>query len=335
MKKITTIIYLTALVLFTTKTNAQVSLSSDDIYSKGTYQMTTDTSHGFDVGTPGSGKTWDFSKLKSHLPNEVVVAPFSDASIDANLVEIEDGDTSMHLKKTNTTLHMLMDSDGSGNYQKLRLFNFPLNYNSSNSDSLKSIMYFSGDDFEMPLLDSIRMTSTIASTAKADAWGTVKLPMGNFDALRIKNVFKYSFAAEGKIGSFPYTKIPGFEESGSSIVYLWYSKSKGYYLANYDEEYDEMSYMVSGLLSVKNEEPKGIKEVIISNPIMNEIKLNNTGHSSYLVTLIDLNGKQIFSQKIDRNSTELIDAGNLNSGIYTVQLLNMETKTLTYQKLIK
>ncbi|MFM9946258.1 MAG: T9SS type A sorting domain-containing protein [Bacteroidia bacterium] len=334
MKQNKTSLYLIVFLFFTSQVKAQIQLSSDDIYSRGVYEMTIDTSHTSLIGTPGTNKVWDFTTLISHTPFTIKVAAFSDAKIDANLVEIEDGDTNAHIKKTSSSLDMLLEMDDIGTFQKLRLFNFPLDYNSTNKDSISSKVYFTGDDIGMPLIDSVRMDTKVVAISKTDAWGTLKIPMGTYNAMRIQSLFKYQITAYGKKGSLPYTKIPGFEEAMESEYYVWYSKNKGYYLANYDVEFQEMSFMVSGLDVGKSIKPKH-SEILVTNPVSNEVILKNNGNSNYLATLFDMTGKQVFSEKIEGLSTNTIDASKLPPGIYNLQLYNIDTNSTSFQKIIK
>lgn len=158
MKKITTIISLVVLVMLTTKTNAQIQVTADDVYSRGKYQMTYDTTGGFNPGTPGANKTWDFSKLKNHNSYESYITGYSGPVTDANLIEIGGTDTFSYFQKTESGISMILPLQdfGKTEYQKIKAYSFPLKLNNTLKDSFSMKNYYSGDDFGMPFIDSVR-----------------------------------------------------------------------------------------------------------------------------------------------------------------------------------
>lgn len=182
------------------------------------------------------------------------------------------------------------------------------------------------------LLTQLGTFKMVVST-NADAWGTLKIPMGSFNALRVKTETHIVVKMEGKTGKLPYVSIPGFDQDEIEPSYTWYTNNKGHYIASYYPLDDEMEYMVSSL-SINNDISKNT-DIKVNNPFNDQLTLKNNSNTNYLITLIDLSGKQIFNQKIEPNSTTTIDATQLPSGVYSLQLLNINNKTVSFQKLIK
>jgi len=334
MKKILTTA-LSLCVIFVA--NAQIELSPDDVYSLGTYQMAYDTSGGFDEGTPGANKTWDFSKLKKHLNSNIRVIPYSDngLGIDANMVETEDGDTLSFIKKTTTEINIFFETGPSStDYKSVKLLKFPAKYNDRIIDSANSVNYFSGDDFGMPLIDSIRMTTKIKFDNNLDAWGTIKLAMGNFNALRVKQNLYFNIAVAAKTGKLPYVNIPSFGQIDTSINYTWLTKGKGHYLAQYYPDDNEIEFMVSSGLSSKTIS-KFKAGVLVSNPINDQMMLKNAGNDAVLLTVFDINGKQLAIERLEGKSESTIETSSFKQGMYTIQILNLTTHSVSFQKVLK
>lgn len=331
-------IFTTALTLCTfLMANAQIQLSTDDVYSLGTYQMAYDTSGAFNEGTPGANKTWDFSTLKQHDKSTIRVVPYTDngLGIDANMVELEGNDTLSYIKKTSTEVTVYYQTGpSSGDFESTKLFNFPAKYNDRMIDSVSSVTYFTGDDFGMPLIDSVRMTSKIKFDNTVDAWGSLKLPMGTFNSLRMKMNIYFDVQVAAKTGKLPYVEMPAFGQVDTSYNYTWFTNGKGRYIASYYPEDGEMEFMVSSGLSSKSVVSTKTG-VVASNPFNNQMVINNSGNDGILLTIFDMNGKQIESKKVAGKSQATLETSAYNSGIYTIQYLNLTNHSVSFQKVIK
>ena len=248
MKHNIKLIFSSALFLLAFNSFSQIQINESDLIIRGKYQMAVDTNGGYSLGTAGPNKTWDFSNLKAHSTSERLIKDYKGAVTDANLVEIVEGDSSYYQKNNSALTVIFPITDfGAAIYKKIKVFDFPIKFNNTNKDSTNFVTYASGDDFGFPQVDSIRISIKISISSIADAWGKIKIPLGNFDALRIKTitVTKGKFAA--KTGKFPYIDIPGSEIDESSTDYQWLTNNKGTFLALYSEADDNMEFMTSSL----------------------------------------------------------------------------------------
>ncbi|MCC6722403.1 MAG: T9SS type A sorting domain-containing protein [Bacteroidia bacterium] len=314
---------------------SQITISADDVFSKGNYKLAIDTSTNVSIGSSGTSKTWNFSNLKKHESRTSIVAPYSsnDPKNTANLVLIEDGDTSILIKKTNSNIKILFEAEDE--YLQMNYFNFPLTYLSTSSDSIEKIFVSTGDDFGLPLLDSVRQHFITKIKTECDAWGSITIPSGTYNALRINYKFEIIDWAEGKIGNGSYYKIPNNEFKSSSSIFLWITNGKGFPIAIYDTSEKEFTYYESGILSNKFTEISVSNDLIVVNPVNENIIIKNNGGESYKLILTDICGKQIFEKEINADEELTQDASSLLKGTYILNVINKQSGKSSYIKLIK
>jgi hypothetical protein len=332
MKKISILTIIGLALTYTAQ--AQITLTGDDALKFGTYNMATDTTHGFDPGTAGGNKTWDFSKLVKHETYTDVIAPFSGSGIDANIILISDGDTSTYFKKTTADLSIFFEDFTTGMGGKLiRIFKLPVTFNKTDSDSAKMISTFPGSEMGLPI-DSIRATTNISISSKADAWGSLKLASGTYNTLRVKSDIRFRVTLEGKTGKLPYFPIPGFDIDEMNTTYTWYNNGNGYQLLIYDEQSDIMDFQVSTGANVKNVPVKNTS-IVVTNPMNNQFTAKNTGNNNVVINMVDQNGRVIFTQNLDAHSSLEKDMSAVANGVYTMQIQDLSNNSISYQKLIK
>jgi len=109
---------------------------------------------------------------------------------------------------------------------------FPVNYLDSLEHSFKVDVSIASPE---PGIDSIRYKSTTFKTSKTDAWGTMNLPMGSYDVLRVNE--------QRVMVDSVWTKLLWFWVFISRTVdtiemYYWWSDAPeaGFYLASMDVE---------------------------------------------------------------------------------------------------
>lgn len=332
--KIITLFIITLLLSLNLK--AQIQLSPDDAIAKGFYKLAIDTIPSTPVGSPGTSKTWDFSGSKKHISSNVVIAPYTDngMGLDANLVEIEDGDSTSYFKKTSSNLKVVLP-DAELGHIRLSILDFPFGYSSVTTDSSSSFFLMTGDELGFPLFDSVKLIFSVKFTSIGDAWGTLKTPTANYNALRVQTEVFSKIVAEGKIGSGPYISIPGFEETNSSIEYKWFAKGKGFPVASFDQDDNRFSWYESGTLSGKNVEVEKKKEVIATNPVGDNFVIKNTGNDNCTVKITDISGKIILSTPLNKGEELTTDASLLPQGVYIMNVNYIQSSKSYNTKLIK
>ncbi|NUM31953.1 MAG: T9SS type A sorting domain-containing protein [Bacteroidetes bacterium] len=321
--------------LFTFKLNAQIQITSDDIIVKGIYKMATDTAPSISLGTPGASKTWDFSGVKKVFTHDNIILPYTDngSGIDANFVLVEDGDSNVYFKKTSSTL-FFMPGDAEENF-KLTFMTFPFNYLSTSNDSVVETSVTTGDDMGFPLLDSVRVHFSIKYTSVCDAWGNVKTPVKTYESLRIKSDITTRFYAEGKIGNGNYTPIKDFGETDTEVQYIWLTKGGGFPVVTYRLGDNELEYIETSSLSSKEINKDNLKNVVVANPIGENLIIKNKGSENCEIIITDINGKTVLSATLHAGEEIKEDAAKLSNGIYIMNVKGKETNDTYNTKLIK
>lgn len=183
--------------------NGQITIESDELYdSLGVvYNLGFDTipDASIDVGTSGNFN-WDFSALAAHdtfsrtimLPTGT---PFEGHFPDADIV-IEEDSAFVYYNLNNGDLNIIgagtAEVDGNDSIlilfdfePQLKLFQFPITYNSAFSDVSKSILQLPGEAFG-GFVDSIRIETTSNIGVIVDGFGTLTLPQDTLEALRME-----------------------------------------------------------------------------------------------------------------------------------------------------
>ncbi|HKP94884.1 MAG TPA: hypothetical protein VJ385_03910 [Fibrobacteria bacterium] len=151
-------------------------------------------------GAAGAGKTWDFSGLAAASDFSIrylspAGTPLDTVLKSANLASISTKDSAYTYyryqnsglaflgtyMRTNTVLGAMLFIPE----EPMTLLKLPLKF----GDSLKDTSFFPIRIYLPPdTLEATRSETTLLREDKADAWGTLKLPWGDFQALRIKSI---------------------------------------------------------------------------------------------------------------------------------------------------
>ncbi|MFH1862249.1 MAG: T9SS type A sorting domain-containing protein [bacterium] len=97
-------------------------------------------------------------------------------------------------------------------------FYFPIQYGNTWTNSTTVYEEYTFPDYDM----KIEGTATIVSTA--DAYGTVMVPLGSYETLRIRNEINYHFVVSIRI---LWVWVPVLEETGDAMQYDWRAENVG------------------------------------------------------------------------------------------------------------
>lgn len=284
-------------------------------------------------GAAGANVTWNFSGITSTanmtttylLPS---ATPYASLYPSANLASTinSNGSTYYSYFNASATSYTIngMNFPSIGTSMPYsdpeKMLSYPFTYNSTYIDDFATTV--SGYDRH----GSIEVT--------ADAYGTLILPYGTItNVLRVKAVETYS----DYISGMPYTNY-------TSTNYYWYKPGIHYYIFQLSQLYANGSlYQQYGLFL--DQSNVGIGENTINqiafncfpNPATDKIMIkiiNSSVSDNNIITLIDVNGKELINQEINNQSdfTE-IDIRELNAGIYFLKLIN--NNKVQVQKIIK
>ncbi|MES2561020.1 MAG: T9SS type A sorting domain-containing protein [Bacteroidota bacterium] len=331
MKKIYTLFCLMG--IFLSQTNAQITITRSDFGMIGdiVYYATDTTLNNLSVGASGTNKTWNFNSSVS--PNTYDTATFKDpntvlgAPAEANLAIDEGmlGASFFHID-SNRVKTVLPLSDYGMDNQLLSITNFPLQYGDVVKDSSFNKVQGTPADFGFSGLpyDSIRITVDVKTTSTADGWGSLIVPSGTHNVLRVRNVTNVDVTVEGKIAIF-WTTVP-VNLDRNQILFAWYAKNKKYAMAEAQLDTNGVvttfRYQVD---SVPTKPTTGLANLTPTsqltaypNPANETITFNTTSPTGQL-SIMDATG-QLVSRKTFDTQNILFDTQLLPAGFYMAHI---------------
>jgi len=191
--------------------------------------------------------------------------------------------------------------------------NLPLNYQSTGTDDYSYLI-------QIPTLGAVGQDGTL--TYEVDGWGTMKLPGGTYDVLRVKTELNKSDTIFLTALGFGL-RIPTTE-----IIYEWYAVGEGYPVLTVNttlldvvtgiEFSDNLINGIDNSVELKSNR-------IFPNPVKNELNLVLTSND-LSVTIIDVSGKVIMSP--GQLSPSQIDVSLLPKGLYFIKLENQTNQQI-------
>ena len=241
-----------------TSIQAQIVITSDEIPSTpGTvneYYIHVGGTDTVDVGGLGGPQTWDFSQgsTADSIAERIVhrnETPFGEQFPDANVVYETDGLNIAGLDTASGFMYMKLDEDAmalqgaaSENIfgvplsivldSSLTTFPLPLEYGISWSDSTFYLNIFEevlenpdpGNPlFPDPYIDA-KVEIGFIRRGEVDGWGTVIVPEGQYDVLRVRRVETTRLNVSI---FFIYNFVPFFDSTQTVITYDWYAQNVG------------------------------------------------------------------------------------------------------------
>ena len=339
-----------ALAFISVNTLAQITVTDSDIISVGdiVYQAVDSLpSNSITIGNSGANQTWDFSSLQDMEVDIIEVispvgTPYENIHPDANMcVEIDD--ELMYLDKSSTGLEMVGYGDIPLNMLMIPL---PLVYGLSQQsgpntvmDSVFSNMFlpdslapFISGNFTYNQVDSLKITAVITSEFNVDAWGNVTIPLGTFDALRLKveettttDFYAYCSSSSGVFGggwySVPAQLFPS--ETEISNRYQWWSNDPSAKFMLAELEMDSLSNNVEFVTFLTETQTTAVNDLlsnsvsVFPNPTSDKI-IVNTDLNNCNYELVDVKGSVITSDNFNYNTE--IDLSKNAKGIYFLKL---------------
>lgn len=322
-------ILLLSVILFVGIGFSQTINSSNIVNIGDTVFNAVDVSPSVNIGSTGSGNNWNFSSL---LPNQVDTIVFSNPStiacaatsfIGASYKFAQDTNFGF-LKKSSTSMQLLGLSNGTicvASQNPETVIEFPSSYGSTFNDIAVTQTVVSGAAAGYPAVDSIRVNSTTTIISNFDASGTVTTPMGIFSCIR-QNL-------ERRTTSLIYAKISGFWNPSPLLTQNDTAYSHQYWSDAANAKYPLVSYDIDGSGNLTGQivwmmryaanpfasidEKQALSVTIYPNPANDFITIE-TDETIENITILDVSGKIVFSQRKNQNTR--IDIQNLPSGVY-------------------
>jgi len=337
-----------ALAFISVNALAQITVTDSDIVSIGdiVYQAVDSLpSNSINAGNSGANQTWDFSSLQEMEVDIIEVispvgTPYENIHPDANMcVEIDN--ELMYLDKSSTGLEMVGYGDIPLNMLMIPLpLVYGLSQQSGPNTNMQVFPNFGIPDSLAPLislnpaydqLDSIKINAVITSEFNVDAWGNVTIPLGNFDALRLKveettitDYYAYCSSSSGLGGGW-YLVPAQIAPSETEIAnrYQWWSNDPSVKFMIAELEMDSLNNNVEFVTFLNETQTSEVADLlsnsvsVFPNPTSDKIiidtDLNNCNYE-----LVDVKGSVITSDNFNY-STE-IDLSKNAKGIYFLRL---------------
>ena len=207
-------------------------------------------------------------------------------------------------------------------------FPYPLNYTDTFSFTQQYRVQYAAF---FPGSDSIRQYNYSRFNVEADAWGTLILPIGNFEVLRLK---QRSFITDT---IYSFTNPGGWSSGEINIdttdTYLYYAKEIGYRLMSFTQlisgNSKSLGYLVGYNLSIQT--PENLTFKLYPNPSDEVFSLETEMEG--VIQLRDMQGRIIMRESVSKGKN-IFSLKDFPSGIYFASVLTSNNSVSTPQKLI-
>lgn len=293
----------------------QITITSDNAPVPGSsYYMAIDDDpdNMIDPGLPGENILWDFRNLGEDyvdtldfvLPNET---PYGDWFPFANLAVYET-DTSVGYLQTNNNRMAIIGAVAESEFIQENvkvdfepaeiMMLFPTSY--LTEFDTNHMLEFKAPYDQLPFVDSIRFRSYINKNQIADAWGDLKTPMGDYEALRVSISQHYTDTLWVRI--FGSWTVQETDEYITNTFEWWSNEAsvQGYPLAKLEFNDDltslfETQYMKGVPVSVQ-ELQASLQTKVYPNPATDYIYI--AGSAINHIRVFNIKGKLLFDHSL-------------------------------------
>lgn len=355
--------------------NAQITISPAVLPEVGDTLRTAidNLPSGIDVGEPGGNKMWFFNGLQAPFINETVLKKPSQGSAGASFptatyfTTIQD-DVEAYYRVNAGKLYNLgfagslpgdLDLSATGKYNAPGLIerSTPLRFMDEYSDEKVLSIPFSASIIPDTLLagfpirpDSIRLRVNTKNTVVVDAWGTMMIPSGSFEVLRVKTTSITERAIDGKINPLPTwiplpVDLPGITGIDTIVNYTFLSDNAKEPIASVSMQGQtnipqsvEFKADDQVITSAYNQSQKSANMFAYPNPAMGSVRFDLVGldPGKYTIKMYNILGVQVWSKtyNISAPRTVRVDLEGFNKGTYLYSLTNDKGRTLLTKRLI-
>ncbi|MCB0633346.1 MAG: PKD domain-containing protein [Saprospiraceae bacterium] len=251
-------------LFFAIKISAQITLTQANVPAPGdTLFYARDTlAASFSVGEAGANRFWDFSQLIVEetyqlIATDTVGDPNAAAYPGANLIISSEG-LNTYLYSSDTAVYLLggglpeaaeFGLDGIVFDVPQKLYQFPSTYGTSFTSFYSVDATVDGSIF-LEYIDSIRLVRRTSGIVEIDAFGTIKTPYNNYDALRQRTkTTNYDSVYVQYLGLW----VPFGADTSTNIEYQWLTaEAKGSVVTAYIDEATGQVSSIEFFLDVQN-----------------------------------------------------------------------------------
>jgi len=351
-----------ALAFMSMSMSAQITVTDTDLMSVGDiiYQAYVDAPPSLiSIGNVGPNQTWDFSALQvqEYDTTEFIDpagTPFGTDHPTANLC-IEDEGEYIYINKNIQGLNLV----GFDNvpYPQL-ILPLPLTYGTTTVVGPVTIMdsvmvnAFLPDSFAILItmgqaqqIDSINILIESSTEFNVDAHGDVIIPMGTFDALRLKtddvtttDYFVYcSDTSTGNGNWYPMPTAIFPSEVEITSAYAWWTNDPLIKFALVQMDVDSLGGVIE-VDFLHSPSPSSVTDLSSNNfniypiPATNNLTIETQNNELIYLDLVDVTGKVILKKEFTQTTS--LDVSHIAKGMYYLNLKTVEGK-LTKQIIVE
>lgn len=349
-----------ALAFISLNALAQITVTDNDIMDIGdviTQANDSLPSSLISIGNSGVNQFWDFSSLQEmEIETIEVVSPvgtlYGSMYPNANICVEDNGDL-LYLNKTSSGVEMIGFGDLPVN---VLLIPLPLIYNLTHQDGpniiMDSVLVNNGlfDNSLAPVIslnplhdqvDSLKINATITSNFNVDAWGNVTIPLGDYDALRLKieetttTQFSVYCSVGGLAGGWFSAETFFPIETEIANRYQWWSNNPMFDFMLVELEVDSLGNVEFATFLTENPVTSAhilpnISVDVYPNPTLETITISTSINNSEFV-VSDINGKILSKERFSKTSQ--FNFSEYPSGVYFVKVISGEN--VVSKKIIK
>jgi hypothetical protein len=309
-----------------------ITITGADVAQIGkTMYMSYDTLVTTNPGAGGTNMVWNFSTLTPGYTDTVSFlspagTPWASMFPSSNVYITQSGSTGgAYLQKTASAVFLdgFADPTFAADYNpNEQIIALPTTYNTSFTNN--SVVDYKDSTSFMPPADSFLYRSKKMKVSTADAWGTLTLPSGTFNVVRVKDVEYYTDST--------YIHIPIFGWVGTSETldtnwhYSWWANGQSFPILQVDSSSDglgEYYYMSMNPTSVKG--LNALAARTYPNPAKDVIHFS-TASTKASISIYDAKGSLV--RRVDNLKGEFdLQVSDLNNGMYMYTIAGDDDKT--------
>ncbi len=365
-----------AILIFTLNAEAQITVSASTFPQIGdTLNLAVHVNPGIQMTAAGGPYVWDYTSLEAQVDQQVIFRPASEGSISVPgagmFAEYPGGIENYYSTTPNGFLLMAVKGPVGQVFGIESVFQYsppreertaPLNYQDLNSSSSNLLIPFSTENIPSEIIDSlglpvvpdsIRLRITSQLTDEVDAYGTVQLPAGDFEALRVKRTEALDTRVDVLLPFFGWQDVTDILLSGgqipdlgsSTIVsYLFFSNSEKEVLVeaimdSTAQDVQQAIFKTGDAVNAAKEKPAANGEFLTfyPNPFSGvlHVQANEPALGAVEVRLYSVDGKLLKSFTLLPGSTKTPDLTELSSGTFIYKVLNEDGETIQRGKLLR
>jgi len=367
------ILSITTMLFMTIVGFSQTTITNSTFFGIGDILYTsTDDIPNISLGAIGGNNTWDYTSLSSAQLDATEVfsaasgmgaASFPNADV---YINFGGGELYLEINANNIKqvgfIGAFMGFDVNTAFNPQGNFKFaPISYGDTFTDT-NGFGFTIGadqlpflDDLGLPINpDSIRITQIFNTAYEADAWGTMTIPNGTYDVLRLKRLQTTDTQIEAYVPFLGWIDVTGFIGDDLPIPGGGAGTVESYeFLADGIKESIatvQMDTVGGDIVSVTYKAQDtgttaivdaGSETTVFSaypNPAYNDVRIDIRGFDNgvYNLDLFNIAGKLMMSKEItiNRDTAATINVARLNKGTYLYTLKNEDGETLKARRLM-